>query len=112
MLEKKVEERLVERVKEFGGIAPKFTSPGTSGVPDRIVIIPNGRVVFAETKRPKGGIIEPRQRRFHKLLKERNQDIRILNTYELVDEFIEEVKHEIQTTCLSGVHNKQDNINE
>lgn len=30
----------------------KFVSPGHTGVPDRIILMPGGRVYFAETKAP------------------------------------------------------------
>ena len=51
MRERDVERHFVAEVKKRGGIAWKFTSPGTDGVPDRIVIFP-GFVCFAELKAP------------------------------------------------------------
>ena len=54
MLESAVEAKLVRGVKALGGIAYKFTSPGTAGVPDRIVVLPGGRVIFAELKTDTG----------------------------------------------------------
>lgn len=50
--EKQVERNFVKAVKKAGGLAMKFVSPGRVGVPDRIVLFPGGRVVFAEIKRP------------------------------------------------------------
>ncbi len=50
MRESQIERRLVQGVKERGGMCPKFTSPGLPGVPDRIVITPKGRVIFIELK--------------------------------------------------------------
>ena len=50
--EKQVERNFVKAVKEAGGLAMKFVSPGRVGVPDRIVLFPGGRVIFAEIKRP------------------------------------------------------------
>ena len=52
MLERQVEQALVRAVRKHGGIAPKFTSPGTVGMPDRIIILPEGRICFVELKRP------------------------------------------------------------
>lgn len=52
MLEKQVEQALVQRVKELGGTCEKFTSPGRRAVPDRIVTLPGGRIVFVECKAP------------------------------------------------------------
>lgn len=50
--EKHVEKKLVEAVRHSGGLAPKFVSPGWDGVPDRIILLPSGRVAFAELKSP------------------------------------------------------------
>ena len=52
MLEKLVEAALVKRVKELGGKCEKFVSPGRRSVPDRIVTLPGGRIVFVECKAP------------------------------------------------------------
>ena len=61
-LEKAIEQKLVKLVEANGGRCIKWTSPSSSGVPDRIVILPHGRVIFVETKRPKGGRLSPMQR--------------------------------------------------
>lgn len=50
--ESSVERYLVKRVKELGGEAYKFVSPGRRGVPDRLVILPGGRLFFVECKAP------------------------------------------------------------
>lgn len=55
MLEKFLEQKLVRRVKAVGGLCLKWSSPGAAGVPDRIVLLPGGRVIFVEMKRPQGG---------------------------------------------------------
>ena len=52
MREKDIEKRLVRAVKDMGGIAPKFVSPGLDGVPDRLILIPGGRLAFAGLKAP------------------------------------------------------------
>jgi len=50
MREKQTEQKLVSAVKKLGGIAPKFMSPGLDGMPDRIVLLPSGRMAFVEVK--------------------------------------------------------------
>lgn len=50
MRENQIEAYLRNRVKELGGKAYKFVSPGNNGVPDRLVCLPGGRVVFVELK--------------------------------------------------------------
>lgn len=51
MREKTLERKLVEAVKAMGGIAPKFVSPGFDGMPDRLVLLPLGKIAFVELKR-------------------------------------------------------------
>lgn len=52
MREKEIEQKLVDTVKKHGGICPKFVSPGFSGMPDRIVLLPKGKFAFIELKAP------------------------------------------------------------
>ena len=60
-LERDIERRLRETVERHGGLCLKWVCPGWSGVPDRIILLPGGRVIFAETKRPKGGRVDKLQ---------------------------------------------------
>lgn len=60
MLEKEIEKILVKEVKRLGGRAYKWVSPGTDGVPDRIVLLPGGIIWFAELKADNGRV-SPRQ---------------------------------------------------
>ena len=62
MNEKQIERKLVESVRKAGGLAPKFTSPGFDGVPDRIVLLPGGHMGFVELKSP-GKVLRPLQMR-------------------------------------------------
>ena len=48
--ERELEKRFVVAIKKAGGICPKFVSPGFDGMPDRIVLLPGGRMAFAEVK--------------------------------------------------------------
>jgi hypothetical protein len=52
MLEKTIEHKLKSAVKNMGGIAFKFTAPGINGVPDRLVLLPYGKLAFIELKAP------------------------------------------------------------
>lgn len=54
MKESELERRLVRGVQALGGCAYKFVSPGSVGVPDRLVILPGGRIVFVELKTERG----------------------------------------------------------
>lgn len=69
MREAELEKKLVERVKELGGEALKFVSPGNAGMPDRIILMRSGRIYFAEVKAP-GKCLRPLQRRRKKQLEQ------------------------------------------
>lgn len=56
-LEKDIEKALGRMVGRHGGLCLKWVCPGWSGVPDRIILLPGGLVMFVELKRPKGGEI-------------------------------------------------------
>ena len=53
MLEKSVEQKFTKTVKDKGGLALKFLSPNFNGVPDRLVLLPFGKMAFVELKAPK-----------------------------------------------------------
>lgn len=50
--ERDIESRLVRYCRPRGVLCYKFTSPANRGVPDRILIVPGGKVGFLELKRP------------------------------------------------------------
>ncbi len=87
MLEKNIEKYLVKKVRSIGGIAFKFISPSLVGVPDRLVLLPNGRVFFVELK-SKGkklrAIQEVRKRQIEKL----GFLVYVIDEKKKVDEFI------------------------
>lgn len=67
-LEKDIEAKLRQMVEKHGGKCLKWVCPGWTGVPDRIILLPRGRVIFVETKRPKGGKIAPLQEKWREWL--------------------------------------------
>ena len=87
MREKEIEIHLVKRVKELGGRAYKFVSPGVSGVPDRLVCLPGGRVIFAELKAP-GQKLRPLQELRRTELEGLGNIVVVLDSEEKVDQFI------------------------
>ena len=52
MREKVIETKLKQAVRQSGGLALKFVSPGFNGVPDRLLLFTGGRAAFAEVKAP------------------------------------------------------------
>lgn len=68
MLEKELEAKLVCSVRARGGLCLKWVCPGTAGVPDRIILLPGGRIAFAELKRPEGARVAPLQKYWRRVL--------------------------------------------
>ena len=68
MLEKDIERKLIDPIKALGGLCLKFETPGYTGVPDRIILLPGGHVRFVETKQP-GKTERARQRFVHALFR-------------------------------------------
>lgn len=88
--EPSVERSFCERLKKAGCLVYKFVSPGTAGVPDRIIITPDFRVVFVELK-TETGKLRGEQRLQIKKLKDHGQDVRVLHGSDEVDKFVREV---------------------
>lgn len=63
-LERDIEAALRRMVESHGGRCLKWVCPGWQGVPDRIILLPGGLVMFAETKRPRGGRLSKLQERW------------------------------------------------
>jgi hypothetical protein len=91
MLEKTVESKLRKAVEDIGGKAYKFESPGNNGVPDRIVILPKGRIYFIELKKPKNSKTAALQKLQHQRLKNLGANVRTIYTIEQIEAFIQEV---------------------
>lgn len=84
--ESKIEERFRDRVKAMGGRALKLTR--LPGYPDRIVLLPGGRVSFVELKRPKGGVLALHQDIAHSILREMGFEVEVVSTYTEIDDWI------------------------
>lgn len=83
-----VEKHLVDKITNLGGIVWKFTSPGTIGVPDRLIVM-NGLICFAELKRTKGGKVSDVQRWRIKQLASQGAKAYVIKTCEAADELVE-----------------------
>lgn len=93
MTEKQLEQKLIRAVKVTGGLCLKFTSPGTAGVPDRIIILPNGNVGFVEVKKPGAGRLSKLQAYWRDYLRDGfNIPAFVLDNPEQIDEILEEIR--------------------
>ena len=61
-LEQEIENKLRRMVTIHGGLCLKWVCPGWTGVPDRLVLLPGGILMFVELKRPKGFKISSMQK--------------------------------------------------
>lgn len=91
MREAKIEAYLRDEIKKLGGKAYKFVSPGNNGVPDRLICLPGGRIVFIELKSP-GKKPTPLQILQQSKLRSLGFDVRVIDSKAGVNQFIEELK--------------------
>lgn len=98
MKESEVEARLVRGVQELGGLCWKFVSPGRAGVPDRVCIFPDGRVIFVELKTADGRL-RPLQVYRQQEMVNAGAPVRTLYGFTGVDRFLEEVKRKEDGSC-------------
>jgi hypothetical protein len=89
MLERDIEQALIRKVKQLGGMAEKFTSPAKRSVPDRICLLPGGRIIFVELKAP-GKVPTENQKRDHEKRRALGCDVRVLDCLGDVSMFPEE----------------------
>lgn len=87
MEEQKIERRLKKEIELIGGKTLKFISPGMSGVPDRIVLLPGGWVIFVELKAPCKKL-RPIQELRKKELEKLGFIVKVIDSTEKVLEFI------------------------
>lgn len=90
MTESQIERRLVQGVKAKGGMCLKFTSPGTPGVPDRIVLTSEGRVYFVELKTVIGRLASIQKWMIGEMQK-CGAEVRVLHGPDAVKEFLDEI---------------------
>ena len=91
MEESKIETRLNQRVKKLGGLSLKWASPGYIGVPDRIVMLPCGKIAFVELKTT-GKKPRAIQIKRHEELRALGFKVYVVDSYEGVEEILNEVQ--------------------
>ena len=86
MLERDIGKRFVAHVKRLGGTAEKFTSPQKRSVPDRLVTLPDGRIIFVELK-AHGKAPTDAQQRDHERRRALGCDVRVIDSLEAIHAF-------------------------
>jgi len=82
----KVEDHLREGAEARDGFCLKLNSAWYVGIPDRVLLLPGGLVVFVETKTI-GGVVSGKQGWWHRRLRALGFRVEIIWTKQQVDEF-------------------------
>lgn len=90
MIEKQIEAYLVKRIHAIGGECEKFVSIAKRSVPDRIISLKGGRIIFVEVK-SKGKHPTEMQERDHQRRREMGFDVRVIDSKEGVDALVKEL---------------------
>ncbi len=91
MREKDTEQKLVKAVKTAGGLALKLISPGNDGVPDRLLLLPGGRIAFAEVK-SHGMKPRPLQIRMHGVLRSLGFKVYVIDDEGQIGGILDEIR--------------------
>ena len=91
MREKQIENKLATEAKKLGGIAVKFVSPSFDGMPDRLVLIPDGHIAFVELKAPSKKP-RPLQLSRHRLLRSLGFRVYVIDSVEQIGGMLDEVR--------------------
>lgn len=89
--EREVEGHLRREAERRGGRCVKFVPDVDNGMPDRILMLPGGILVWVETKKPKGGKVSSLQREQHRRLRALGQRVEVVWTKEEADALLEEL---------------------
>lgn len=96
MLEKDIETWLGKQIEKMDGLQYKFVSPGNPGVPDRIYVLPNGKVWFVELKQQQGRVARVQKWQRERFLKQ-GCNYRLVKGMKDARLFVKELKDAIHT---------------
>ena len=91
MKEKNIEQKFLTAVKAVGGVAVKFVSPGLDGMPDRLALLPGGKMAFVEVKAP-GKKPRPLQEARHRILRRLGFKVYVLDDEGQIGGIIDEIQ--------------------
>ena len=89
--EKTIEQKLVQSVKAAGGLCPKLVCPGMAGMPDRLVLLPGGKMGFVEVKAPREKP-RPLQVARHRILSWLGFKVFVLDNPEEIEGIVNEIR--------------------
>jgi hypothetical protein len=110
VLEVSIEKYLYEEAKRHGGRAVKLHPTGAKGIPDRLVILPDA-IYFAETKRPKGGVLDKLQVWWQKYLTRLGHTALVIRTKDDVDDLFRVYRsHPSRAAPVAGRADRGDEV--
>jgi Holliday junction resolvase len=80
-----IERELIARVQAAGGVCIKVQSVARRGFFDRLVVLPGGRIIFVECKRPRGGRLAIHQRWYAETFRALGARVEIVANYADID---------------------------
>ncbi len=89
--EKNLERKLANKIEALGGWTLKLLSTHIKGLPDRLCLLPGGRVFFAEIKTTKKKP-EKLQGIIHKKLRSLGFEVYVVDSSKIIDNIIEQYK--------------------
>ena len=92
MREKEIQHHLVMETRKAGGMAVKLVSPSFSGMPDRLVLLGDGKMGFVEVKAP-GQKPRPLQLKRHAMLRRLGCQVFVLDDMEDIPVILKTIAH-------------------
>lgn len=80
MKESSLEKKLKDHVESNGGICLKLSPMHMCGIPDRLCVLPGGRIFFVEVKKPRKGVLSKIQTHVRKKLMDLGAEVHILDS--------------------------------
>ena len=87
--ESDIEKECIKQIHDLGGWCIKYTSSSERGLPDRLCIFPNGKIVWVEFKRPRRFKLDPLQKIQVKRLKKLHQTAIMINSFSKITNLID-----------------------
>ena len=91
MKEKIIEQKFRMAVRAAGGVAVQFVSPGLDGMPDRLALLPGGKMAFVEVKAP-GKNPRPLQQARHRMLRRLGFQVYVMDDEKQIGGIIDEIQ--------------------
>lgn len=94
MKESKIERFFIKECKKKGWLPLKFVSPSMSGLPDRMVLLPGGKVSFVELK-AEGEKPRPLQTAVHRIFAGLGFHVYVIDSKSGVEAYVNEISEEV-----------------